>query len=77
MTIFYTLGIVLGTMLRYLDLASEWFMDGYNAARYYSEPREVPERRTPVIDLAEMGRPEPELHGDDGNGVPGVPVPNR
>lgn len=56
-TIFYTLGIIAGTIMRQVDIAVEWFADGYNAARYYAPPREPVEPRTPVIDLEEMSRP--------------------
>lgn len=73
MTIFYTLGVAVGTILRYLDIAFEWFADGYNAARFYSEPRPAPVKLTPVIDLDEMNRTgEPESYTDGRTGVPGA-----
>lgn len=77
-TIFYTLGVVVGSIMRRADLAFEWFADGYNAARFYAEPRPVPETRTPLIDLdALKATAGAESHTDGRTGVPGVDVPNR
>lgn len=32
-TIFYTLGIIAGTIMRHIDIAVEWFADGYARGR--------------------------------------------
>lgn len=80
-TIFYTLGIIAGTIMRHLDIAVEWFADGYNAARYYSPPREPVEPKKPLIDLealresatAESARLYgPESHADGRTPVSGT-----
>lgn len=77
-TIFYTLGVVVGAIMRRVDIAFEWFADGYNAARYYSEPRPPVEPRKLLIDLsavAEAVRKRPygsESHADARSPVPGT-----
>ena len=75
-TIFYTLGVVVGSIMRRIDLAFEWFADGYNAARFYAEPRPVPEKRTPLIDLDALRvTVEAERHGDGRTAAAGQDVP--
>lgn len=50
-TIFYTLGVVVGAIMRRVDIAFEWFADGYNSARFCSEPKPPAKPRKPLIDL--------------------------
>lgn len=77
-TIFYTLGVVVGAFMRQVDIAVEWFADGYNAARYYSPPREPVEPRKPLIDLDALSRAVrlrpygSESHGDERTPVSGT-----
>lgn len=77
-TVFYTLGVIAGTIMRHIDIAVEWFADGYNVARFYAPPREPVEPRTPVTDLAELSHAVkrasegPESHADGRTPVAGT-----